>query len=56
MPSGGNRDRGPALIAIYWVECLVALTIIFLRLYARIKIRGLGPDDWMMFVTMVIEK
>ena len=52
-PTGGNKNRGPALLAIMWSEGAVALIIVVLRLYARLMIKRLGIDDWIMFFTMV---
>lgn len=52
-PVDGNQNRGPALIAIFTTECLIALAVVLMRLYARISIKSLGVDDWIMFLTMV---
>ena len=52
-PPGGTEDRGSALIAIYWVECSIALIVIAMRLYSRMLIKGIGKDDYIMFFTMV---
>lgn len=46
-------DRGPRLEAAYWVWSSLAIILVTLRFYARIKIRGLGWDDWMMLATIV---
>ena len=52
-PAGGDRDRGPGLVALFWTECALAMIIVGLRFYARISIRNLGADDWMMLFTVV---
>lgn len=52
-PPDGDQNRGPALTAIFWTECAFAMAIMTLRLYARLKIRALGADDWMMLLTVV---
>lgn len=52
-PAGGNQDRGPALLAIYWTECVVALTVVSLRTTSRVMYTELGPDDYAMIITMV---
>lgn len=52
-PVGGNLNRGPALVDIFWTECVIALVFVSLRCYARILVRNLGIDDWIMFTTMV---
>lgn len=53
VPPGGDQDRGLALMALYWVFCIVALTTTLLRMYARRMINGLGRDDWIMAFTTV---
>lgn len=52
-PVGGDRNRGPALIAIFWTECVIALVFLSLRCYARILIGNVGKDDWIMFAVAV---
>ena len=52
-PAGGDQDRGASLIAMFWTECILAIIILGLRLYARISMRNLGADDWMMLLTVV---
>ena len=54
-PLGGDVDRGPALVALYWTESAVAILFIILRFSARWTIRGIGKDDWMMLFTLVSE-
>ena len=48
-----DRNRGPALMAIFWVQCTIALFFISLRCYARILIKKIGKDDWIMLATAV---
>lgn len=48
-----DEDRGPRLEAAYWTWSVIAVILVALRFYARIKIRGLGWDDWMMLITVV---
>ena len=55
-PLGGDVDRGPALVALYWTESAVAILLIVFRFYARWTIRSLGKDDWMMLFTLVSER
>lgn len=52
-PAGGDQDRGPQLMAMFWVETILAIAILSARFYVRHAIRGLGPDDWMMLITVV---
>jgi hypothetical protein len=52
-PPEGNKNRGPDLIAMFWMESVFCIMILALRLYVRISIRGLGIDDWLMLFTVV---
>jgi hypothetical protein len=52
-PPGGDENRGPRLIAVYWVMNAVSVAVICLRLYGRRLIRGFGVDDYMMIFTSV---
>ena len=52
-PPGGNQDRGPHLIGIFWAEAALASLIILLRISGRLMIRQLGLDDYMMIFTLV---
>lgn len=53
VPSYPNVDRGDAVTAIYWVEAIIAFLFVLVRLYARRTIRGIGLDDYFMFLTSV---
>lgn len=48
-----NEDRGSKLLALYWTQIALAVVIIILRFYSRMRIQGLGPDDWIMLFTVV---
>lgn len=52
-PVGGNQNRGPQLMAMFWTESAICILLLSLRFYARISIRGVGYDDWMMLATVV---
>ena len=52
-PVGCDQDRGPQLIGMFWTECVLAIIILGLRFYAKISMRNLGADDWMMLITVV---
>ena len=52
-PAGGNQNRGPHLIGIFWAEAALASLIILLRISGRLMIRQLGLDDYMMIFTLV---
>ena len=52
-PADGDRDRGGAVIAIYWSIAAVAMLIVGLRFYARRLVRATGADDWLMLISLV---
>ena len=52
-PPDGDRNNGTAIISMSWIECLIVLIAIALRLNARKLIKNIGLDDWIMFFTAV---
>ena len=40
-------------MAMFWTEAILCIMLVSLRFYARLAIRGLGADDWMMLFTVV---
>lgn len=53
-PIGGDRNRGPELLAVIWVFTIVALLTVGLKIYTRIKIlRETGLDDLLIFFSTV---
>ncbi|KAF2236998.1 hypothetical protein EV356DRAFT_530507 [Viridothelium virens] len=53
-PPGGNQDRGPAILAIWWTEVGVSAIVLLLRLQSRLILRKIGVDDWIMFFTWLL--
>ena len=53
IPPGGDEDRGWRMISIYWAMFAIELVVMSLRVYARIKIRAIGLDDWIMGLAVV---
>ncbi|OJJ96431.1 hypothetical protein ASPACDRAFT_1890849 [Aspergillus aculeatus ATCC 16872] len=53
-PASGDRDRGPAIMAVLWTEAAVALAALALRLYGRRLVKGFGADDHMMTFTVIL--
>ena len=51
--STSDLNRGPALLAIYWVQFSVAFVFVVLRFYARLSIRAIGLDDWAIALALV---
>lgn len=52
-PPGGNQDRGPQAVAIFWAEAAIAIVVVALRIWGRLMIHQLGPDDYVMIFTLV---
>ena len=52
-PLDGDQDRGPRIIAVYWTIFTVGAVVTCLRFWARIKIRYVGWDDWLMLIAIV---
>ncbi len=52
-PLPPNDDRGPQLMAMFWTWSALSMALLSLRFYARVKVRGVGWDDWMMLVSVV---
>ncbi|KAK3390661.1 hypothetical protein B0H63DRAFT_121401 [Podospora didyma] len=49
-----DDDRGPKLLAMFWSYCAISIVMVALRFYARIQIRAVSWDDWLMLLTVVI--
>ncbi|KAF4301656.1 hypothetical protein GTA08_BOTSDO09042 [Botryosphaeria dothidea] len=46
------QQKGPQLMAVLWLETILALTVISLRYWTRSKIGGqVGWDDWLLVAT-----
>lgn len=52
-PVHGDQNRISSILAAFWTEWAVACVVVSLRLWARLMIKKLGIDDWMMFFTLV---
>lgn len=48
-----TANKGPLLLGIWWAEVAVATVFVTMRFYTRIKMRGLGADDWTILLTLV---
>ncbi|KAF7863820.1 hypothetical protein EAF04_006785 [Stromatinia cepivora] len=51
-PAGGDVDRGRTASIIILTQVAFASMIVMVRFYARIMIKGLGKDDWVMLFTL----
>ncbi|RAH67290.1 uncharacterized protein BO66DRAFT_422263 [Aspergillus aculeatinus CBS 121060] len=52
-PASGDRDRGPAIMAVLWTEAAVAVAALALRLYGRRLVKSFGADDHLMAFTVI---
>ena len=52
-PPDGDQDRGHVIYTVYWTIFGVGTIVTCLRFWARIKIRAIGWDDWLMLCAMV---
>lgn len=53
-PAGGDQNRGLEMIILYWTMSIIVMIVMALRFYARLSIRAIGIDDWLMLATSVI--
>lgn len=47
------QDRGPQMIAIFWVEAAFAILVVALRIWGRMLLKQVGADDYVMVFTLV---
>lgn len=52
-PAGGDANRGPALLACIWTPFPFTVFLLGSRLYVRLKINGMGIDDYLMVISWV---
>ncbi|KAK2606307.1 hypothetical protein QQS21_003238 [Conoideocrella luteorostrata] len=52
-PVGGDVDRGPRALILFWVTTGVSIVIIALRFLGRYMRKRTGLDDWMMLITVI---
>jgi len=52
-PPDGDQDRGYVIYTVYWTIFSVGTLVTCLRFWARIKIRAVGWDDWLMLCAML---
>ncbi len=52
-PDGGNQNRGPKLLAVFWTQLSTCMIVVAMRMYSRYKLKTTGVDDWFMVVTLV---
>lgn len=52
-PSGGDQDRGPALMAMWWTELSISIIMVAMRMYSHYRLKNVGVDDWFMVTALV---
>ena len=53
-PPGGDQDRGPTLIAVTWTFTAMALMVVGVKVYTRLKIvRETALGDLFIMLSMV---
>ncbi|KAL2048480.1 hypothetical protein N7G274_000392 [Stereocaulon virgatum] len=53
-PTGGDQDRGPVLLAMWWTELSISIIMVILRISSRFKLKSVGIDDWFMVAALVL--
>ena len=54
-PLGGDQDRAPEFLILFWIGLSATLVFVVLRLCSRLMIGNLWWDDYAMFLTEVSE-
>ena len=58
VPSAGplppDVNLGPGILAVSWLECILAFIFVVLRMYCRTRlVHNVGRDDWTMVFSYV---
>ena len=57
VPSGGDHNRGPELVAVTWAFTTLASIIVSLKIFTRVKIlQELALDDLFTVFALVSER
>ncbi|GAB0134512.1 hypothetical protein EsDP_00002879 [Epichloe bromicola] len=51
-PEGGDVDRGPQTLIIFWVTAALSVVVVALRFLGRHLRQRTGLDDWLMLATL----
>ena len=54
VPAGGDENRGPSLLAMWWTEVSISIIMVTMRLCSRWKLKNIGIDDWLMVTALVM--
>ncbi|KAF7528052.1 hypothetical protein G7054_g10244 [Neopestalotiopsis clavispora] len=53
-PPVSDENKGPWLLALFWTEAAISIIFVALRFYTRFLMRGIGVDDWLMLVALIL--
>ena len=52
-PLDGDRNRAPALLALFWTPFPLTVALICARIFVRLRFKNLGMDDYAMLFAWV---
>ena len=53
MPPGGDQNRAPALLAVFWTPFPITVVLLCARLFVRLRLKNVGLDDCSMVLAWV---
>ena len=53
LPLPPDKDRGPIILALQFSSLGLAIIIVLLRFYMRLKLRTHGWDDYTIYIALV---
>ena len=53
IPSDGDRNRAPELLALFWTPFPITLFLVYTRVYVRSRMKTFGWDDGCMIAAWV---
>ena len=53
IPSDGDRNRAPGLLALFWTPFPITLFLVSTRVYVRTRMKNFGWDDGCMIAAWV---
>lgn len=53
-PEYAAENKGPGILAAFWITTTIALVTVMGRFYIRMRVlRSVGVDDWLILLSMV---
>ncbi|KAK0511295.1 hypothetical protein JMJ35_005868 [Cladonia borealis] len=53
-PAGGDQNRGPSLLAMWWTEVSISIIMVIMRLCSRYRLKNVGIDDWLIVAALIL--